>query len=147
MIVIDRNGLRCFSNTKLMNTGKRFGDGIYFSDSFPYSALYATDIMGSQNHWMNGMYKQRLFVVGLFEVISSPSIREEADQFTFVVPKEHEENVALRYLIVHDQYHLLSHEEKIVDGHILSYGDHNVDLSQHYERITQKYASAASCSK
>ena len=83
-------------------------------------------------------------VLSICEVISSPSIKESEaafSSFTFVVPKEQEENVTVRYLLVYDHFQML--KANIVDGHILSHGDHNVDLSQHYKRITQKYASAA----
>ena len=138
VIVIDRNGLRCLSNTKLMSTGSVMGQGIYLSTQFAYSARYATPGW----HWTKGMYKDGLHVVSICESPSS-SIKTGIISAggTFVVPKEHQGNLAVRFLLVFRCDDKIP-EANFVDGHILSYGDHTVDLSQHYERIRKKYSVA-----
>ena len=128
-----------------MSSGIYVGEGIYLANNFASSAFYST---GCRNHWKNGMYKEGIHVVGICEVISSPTIQEESGD-TIVIPQEYEGNVALRYLLVYENFHRSSHVEipdiRIPDGNILSYGHQNVDLSEHYERIRQRYASS-SCS-
>lgn len=138
-----RNGLRCLSNTGLMSSGSSLGDGIYLANNFDYSANYTADSMGSSDHWMNGMYMNHFCVVSICEVFSSPAIMGSSG--IFVVPKEHEGSVAVRYLFVYAAQDKIS-GAGISDGHILSYGDDRVNLSQHYQTIRQKYASG-SCSQ
>ena len=140
-ICIDRNGLRCLSNTELMSTGSVLGEGIYLSTQFAYSARYAT--LGW--HWMKGMYKDGLQVVSICEAPASSLAKTGILRSfgTFMIPKEHQESLALRYLLVFGKDDKIP-QANIIDGHIMSYGDHTVVLSQHYERITQKYASGSS---
>lgn len=141
---MDRNGLRCLSDTKLMSSGKTMGDGIYLADSFIHSAKYALR-SGCDDGWNNGMLKEGyFFVVGICEVISSPSIKEESG--ICVVPKESEGNVAVRYLLVckrdvRDDIFEKDLRANISNGHILSHGAHTVDLSEHHQKIKRKYAS------
>lgn len=135
-----RNGLRCLSNTKLMSAGNSLGEGIYLANNFDYSANYTADSTGSPDHWMNGMYMNRFCVVSICEVISSPAIKGSSG--IFVVPKEHEGRVAVRYLFVYAAHDRIS-GAAISDGHILCYGGDRVNLHQHYESIRQKYASGS----
>lgn len=137
-----RNGLRCFSGTKLMSSGHSLGDGIYLANNFNYSAGYATSSMASSVPWMNGMYVKGFSVVSICEVISSSTIKEGSG--IWAVPKEHEGSVAIRYLLVYAS-HVKNLSAVISDGHILSYNGDKVNLFQHYQNIREKYV-AGSCS-
>ena len=94
---------------------------------------------------MKGMYKDGLQVVSICEAPASSLAKTGILRSfgTFMIPKEHQESLALRYLLVFGKDDKIP-QANIIDGHIMSYGDHTVDLSQHYERITQKYASGSS---
>lgn len=138
-----RNGLRCLSNTKLMSSGKSLGDGIYLANNFERSSHYADSSIQSSDPWMNGMYMNGFCVVSICEVISSPTIKEQSD--IWVVPKEHEGSVAVRYLLVYAARNNFL-RAGISEGHILSHRGESVDLFQHYQSIRQKYA-AGSCSQ
>ena len=115
------------------------GDGIYLAERFEYSARYARR-SACNDIWKNGMYQDSdFYVVGICEVISSPSIIINKELGVCVVPKEAEGNVAVRYLLVSNANKDLS--AAISNGHILSHGDRSVDLSQHHENIRGEYAS------
>lgn len=137
-----RNGVRCFSSTKLMSSGNSLGDGIYLADNLNYSAGYATSSTASAVPWMNGMFMDGFYVVSICEVISPTKVKEGSG--IWAVPKEHEGSVAVRYLLVY-----ASHDKRlsagISDGHILAYLGDKVNLFEHYQNIREKFV-AGSCS-
>lgn len=137
-----RNGVRCFSSTKLMSSGNSLGDGIYLADNLHYSAGYATSSTAYAVPWMNGMFMDGFYVVSICEVISPTKVKEGSG--IWAVPKEHEGSVAVRYLLVY-----ASHDKRlsagISDGHILSYLGDRVNLFEHYQNIREKFV-AGSCS-
>ena len=121
-----------------MSAGNRIGDGIYFATDFNYSASFSTGCMEYSDRWNNGMYKEGFRVVSICEIISTATIKEGSEEF--VVPREQDGNVGVRYLIVDvDGIEDIAPSATICDGHILSHGGITVDLSDHYQSIKQKY--------
>ena len=121
-----------------MSAGSSLGEGIYLANTFEYSANYS--VGSSYPGWMNSMYPESFYVVSVCEVISAPTINEALG--IFVVPREHEGSVAVRYLLVYAGADQIL-RARISDGHILLHGGDSVDLFQHYKSIRQKYASGS----
>ncbi|XP_024532530.1 uncharacterized protein LOC9640710 [Selaginella moellendorffii] len=89
-----RNGVRSMSNTRYMSTGAASGMGIYAATTLAMSRGYCS-VGGSGAGY--GRFGTGTSCVGVIEVFAPVSLSHY-----YVIPKEHEKSVALRYLIVFD---------------------------------------------
>lgn len=94
-------------------------------NNFEYSAKYAGKSVEYSDTWANGTYINGFHVVGICEVIYCPTIREKSG--IFVVPKEYEESVALRYLLVYAGHHK-KFKARNSACNILSHGGHSATM-------------------
>lgn len=126
-----RNGLRSMSNTTYMSTGAAYGEGIYLATELGTSMMYARGVGSS---WPNGRLKSGFQCVAICEVINN-SQRPNAGSRNniLVVPREKEQDVSIRYLLVfRDKFYGSESRQIHINGHKLL-GQSGLDLLEHYQ--------------
>ena len=137
-----RNGLRSMSNTGYMSTGAAYGEGIYLATDLNTSLVYARSTTSS---WNNGTLKEGFQCIAICEVINgSPRQSNPAGTGILVVPREKEQNVAIRYFMVLHPKVLASMKGFKIDGRMLSGG---TDLLYHYQSLRQSQEASESTQK
>lgn len=88
---IMRNGLKNYSNTKMMQNGAAYGPGIYLSDKITCSSHYSSQ--GSQN---------KLKIIGVVQILN----KEKYKKTSSIYVVDDEEKIILRYLILTNNCYL-----------------------------------------
>ena len=133
-----RNGLRSMSNTTYMSTGAAYGEGIYFSGNISTSFQYAKTAVSLS--WDKGCLTGGFQVIAICEIVNNCMRRNAADHSSrniIVVPKEHERDVAIRYLLVfRPSPNTFMHGNHNIQGRVLG---NTLNLFDHYQQLRDNY--------
>eukprot|EP01018_Ginkgo_biloba_P012768 Gb_02127 [translate_table: standard] len=108
-----------------MSNGMAYGRGIYFSTLMDTSRRYSIKHPG----WVNGKLRE-CSIVAICEIFLEQTNYIHGSNF--VVPPEHENDIAIRYLVVFNGEHYGSNIVHITHSHLLS---DKTDLHKHYEQL------------
>lgn len=114
------------STTSYMSNGASYGEGIYFGERLSTSMGYARSSSGG---WTTGALRNGFICLAICEIVNGCT-RNHINGI-LVVPREHEQDVAIRYLLV---FPAQTHIEKDlhIQGQILSV---RTNLFEHYRGL------------